>query len=109
MKRDQLLSHYQQRMEKAVHTSQVMSCTTQLVYKILQKVNDHIVQQLENAHRVNTEISKSMSELGISPRPTVSEWLKRKNDEKKDSLKTTLHSWNKYNTSVHTYNLLYYN
>lgn len=57
-------------------------------------MNSQIIKQLENAHKVNTEVATSMSALGISPRPTVSEWLKRKDKEKTNSLKTSLHNWN---------------
>jgi chromosome segregation ATPase len=78
-KMNQLLLDHKKRMEKAMETSK--------------KVNGEITEQLKSAHCVNTQVAKSMAELGISTRPTVSEWLKKKEDEKRNAMKSSLQSW----------------
>lgn len=63
------------------------------VFFYAQKINTQITEQLESAYKVNNEIAHSMSKLGISLRPTVSEWLRKKDEEKRAQIKSTLHSW----------------
>lgn len=59
-------------------------------------MNRRVAEQLESAQKVNSEIAHSMSALGISSRPSVSEWLRRKEEEKKEQIKSKLHNWHRY-------------
>ena len=56
-------------------------------------MNKLIDRQLNEAHKQNQEITSAMSDLGVNPRPTVAEWIKRKQEQKRTQIKGTLEEW----------------
>uniref|UniRef100_A0A1X7VBH3 Uncharacterized protein n=2 Tax=Amphimedon queenslandica TaxID=400682 RepID=A0A1X7VBH3_AMPQE len=78
---EKLLAKYNEQMEKAAAQSE--------------KMNSRVAEQINSARKINSEIAHSMSALGISSRPSVSEWLRKKDEEKKEQLKFKLHDWHK--------------
>ena len=58
-------------------------------------MNSRVAEQIHSARKINSEIAHSMSALGISSRPSVSEWLRKKDEEKKEQFKSKLDDWHK--------------
>lgn len=52
--------------------------------------------QLDEAHKQNMEITQAMTELGINPRPTVTEWLNKKKEQRRAELEESLKQWERY-------------
>ena len=59
-------------------------------------MNKEIDKQLDEAHTRNSQITSAMTSLGVNPRPTVAEWIKRKDEHKRTQLKGTLQEWERY-------------
>jgi len=59
----------------------------------LQTVNSKIDEVLETAATENAVFGTTLQALGISPKPSVSEWLKKKQEQKRAQLQTNLISW----------------
>ncbi len=56
--------------------------------------------QLTEAHKQNQEICTAMTELGVNPRPTVSEWINKKQEQKRIQIKGTLQEWERLTDTV---------
>ena len=79
-----------------------LSCSTHLhlLPLLLQLVNEEIDHQLHQARVENDKLSNLMGEMGISPRPTVAQWLQQKREQKKASMQEALISWDRWATVV---------
>ena len=58
-------------------------------------MNDTVEQRLKEAHAENAKLTQLMSSMGINPRPTVAEWIKQKNDQKKTAMQEALMNWDR--------------
>ena len=58
-------------------------------------MNESIDAQLQEAHDENTKLSTIMADMGVSPRPTVSQWLQQKTIQKKSYLQDALINWDR--------------
>ncbi len=54
-----------------------------------------IEEQLSLARNENDKLSSLMGEMGISPRPTVAQWIKAKDGQKKAGLQSSLINWDR--------------
>ena len=61
----------------------------------MQAMNEEMERQLAQARRENDKLSSVMGSLGVSSRPTVSQWLQRKQIERRAKLQDSLISWDK--------------
>ena len=59
----------------------------------MQHVNKVIQDQLDSVDRQHSMLASEMGKMGLSPRPTVAEWLEKKNRQKKEQLKSSLINW----------------
>ena len=77
-----------------------LSCSTHIHFlqHLLQQVNEEIDHQLHQARVENDKLSNLMGEMGISPRPTVAQWLQQKREQKKASMQEALISWDRWAT-----------
>ena len=48
---------------------------------------------LETASNQNAMLNNTLKTMGVSPKPTVSEWIKQKQEQKKVKLQNNLISW----------------
>ena len=60
-----------------------------------QQVSEEIDRQLRQARDENAKLSDLMVELGVSPRPTVAQWLQQKREQKKAVVQDALISWDR--------------
>ena len=58
-------------------------------------MNDTIEHRLKLAREENAKLTRLMSSMGINPRPTVSEWIKQKNEQKKSAMQEALIDWDR--------------
>ena len=58
-------------------------------------MKEHIEGELGKASRENEELAGLMSELGVNPRPTVAQWLKCKQLQKKAEMQESLIAWDR--------------
>lgn len=58
-------------------------------------MNESIDAQLQEAHDENAKLSTIMAEMGVSSRPTVSQWLQQKTSQKKTSVQDALINWDR--------------
>ena len=58
-------------------------------------MNDVIEQRLKAAHEENAKLTQLMNSMGINPRPTVAEWIKQKNNQKKTTVQEALINWDR--------------
>ena len=58
-------------------------------------MNETIEKQLLHARRENEKLSALMGEMGINPRPTVAQWLQRKQLQQKSTLQDSLIKWDR--------------
>ena len=65
------------------------------MYMLGQVVKKEIEEQLCRANQDNLALTNTMSELGINPRPTVAQWLQRKQLQKKTAMQDSLINWDK--------------
>ena len=95
------MDKYQDRMKKAENSSLVSTnvlVTKKYIFKChasLQVVTSDINEQIESAYSQNSQLASTMGKMGLSSRPTVSEWLQRKQEEKRTQLKDTLVGWSR--------------
>ncbi len=61
----------------------------------LQAINEEMDKQLAQARQDNEKLSGMMGALGVSARPTVPQWLRRKQMERKAKLQESLISWDR--------------
>lgn len=61
----------------------------------LQQVHEALDQQLQSARAENEKIRRLMGEMGVSPRPTVSQWLQQKRLQRKRDMQEALISWDR--------------
>lgn len=59
----------------------------------LQGVAKDIEEQLSLAREENEKLSNMMGAIGVNPRPTIAQWLQRKQIERKAKLQDSLISW----------------
>ena len=60
-----------------------------------QAVSKDIEDQLSQARQENEKLSHMMGHMGVNPRPTVAQWLQRKQMERKAKLQDSLISWDR--------------
>lgn len=58
-------------------------------------MNAEIEIQLQQAREENDNLSTLMAHMGLSPRPTVAQWIKQKDAQKKAALQTRLINWDR--------------
>ncbi|XP_065891781.1 inversin-B-like isoform X2 [Dysidea avara] len=75
----ELVDKYNSRLRKIQATSET--------------VHSKIDEVLETAATENAVFGTTLQSLGISPKPSVSEWLKKKQEQKRAQLQTNLISW----------------
>ena len=63
------------------------------LYYLLQAIHSKIDKVLGTATTQNATLNFTLQTMGISPNPTVSEWIKRKQEQKKENMQSTLISW----------------
>ena len=63
------------------------------LYYLLQAIHSKIDKMLGTATTQNAMLHFTLRTLGISPNPTVSEWIKQKQEQRKENLQSTLISW----------------
>lgn len=68
------------------------TCTS---YPSMQQVHEALDQQLAAARAENEKIRQLMGEMGVSPRPTVAQWLQQKKQQKKRDMQEALISWDR--------------
>lgn len=61
----------------------------------VQAMTAEMEKQLAQARQENDKLSRVMGALGVSPRPTVAQWLQRKQMERKAKLQDSLISWDR--------------
>ena len=59
----------------------------------LQAIHSKIDEVLGTATNQNAMLNLTLQTLGVSPNPTVSEWIKQKHEQKKANMQSTLISW----------------
>ena len=59
----------------------------------LQTVHTGIEKLLETASNQNAKLNTTLTKMGVFPKPTVSEWLKDKQEQKKESFQKNLVFW----------------
>ena len=64
-------------------------------YPSIQQVHEALDQQLAAARAENEKIRQLMGEMGVSPRPTVAQWLQQKKQQKKRDMQEALISWDR--------------
>jgi len=62
----------------------------------LQAINSKIDEVLETASNQNAILNHTLKAMGVSPKPTVSEWIKQKQEQKKTKVQNSLISWDIY-------------
>jgi len=60
-----------------------------------QQVSQQIEEELGRASQENQHVAGLMTELGVNPRPTVAQWLQRKQQQKKAELQGSLITWDR--------------
>ena len=66
-----------------------------LIILPIQQVHEALDQQLVAARAENEKIRQLMGEMGVSPRPTVAQWLQQKKQQKKRDMQEALISWDR--------------
>ena len=73
----------------------IKSLWNSLTNAFLQQVHEALDQQLAAARAENEKIRQLMGEMGVSPRPTVAQWLQQKKQQKKRDMQEALISWDR--------------
>ena len=56
-------------------------------------MNEIVQHHLMEAHEDNAKLTQLMNTMGINPRPTIAEWIRQKNEQKKNTMREALIDW----------------
>ena len=100
---DEILKKLNSRIKQADNESKVCEDFVNFDFYMInlissQHVHEALDQQLMAARAENEKIRRLMGEMGVSPRPTVAQWLQQKEQQRKRDIQEALISWDRLQT-----------